>query len=126
MQEAAERFLIDPDTGEIIQEFPYPWPHFRQELEARLSRDPAAAMEQLKYPILTPEDREIKPIFVSRMPRHKVTGAAHLETVKSGKLLNEGLLIAKKALTSPSAPNANALPALPQRYAPICTLTSRP
>lgn len=99
MQEAAERFLIDPDTGEIIQEFPYPWPHFRQELEARLSMDPAAAMEQLKYPILTPEDREIKPIFVSRMPRHKVTGAAHLETIKSGKLLSDGLLIAKKPLT---------------------------
>ena len=99
MKEAAERFLVDPDTGEIIQEFPYPWPNFRQELEARLSRDPASAMEQLKYPILTPEEGEIKPIFVSRMPKHKVTGAAHLETVKSGKALDEGFLIVKKALT---------------------------
>ncbi len=99
MREAADRFLIDPDTGEIIQEFPYPWPNFRQELEARLSKDPVAAMAQLQHPAFVPEDGIYKPVFVSRMPKRKVSGAAHLETIKSGKALEDGLLIVKKPLT---------------------------
>lgn len=42
----------------------------------------------------------IRPVFVSRMPQHKVTGAAHKETIKSPKALDDGLLVVKQPLTS--------------------------
>lgn len=42
----------------------------------------------------------IQPVFVSRMPQHKVTGAAHKETIKSPKALDDGLLVVKQPLTS--------------------------
>ena len=99
MAEAEDRFLVDPDTGEVIKEFPYPWPLFRRELEARLSSDPIRAMRDQHFPVWQEEEVRIQPLFVSRMPRRKVTGAAHKETVKSGKALDEGLLIVKKPLT---------------------------
>lgn len=41
---------------------------------------------------------EIKPVFVSKMPQHKVTGAAHKETIRSAKL--PGYSIVKTPLTS--------------------------
>lgn len=99
MPEAADRFLVDHDTGEIIKEFPYPWPLFRQELEARLSSDPARVMRDQRFPVCLEDDVSFRPLFVSRMPRHKVTGAAHKETVKSPKALDSGLLVVKKPLT---------------------------
>lgn len=39
----------------------------------------------------------VRPIFVSRMPNRKVTGAAHKETIRSGKM--PGYSIVKTALT---------------------------
>lgn len=97
--EGDSRFVVDPDTGEIVKEFPYPWPRFRQELEARLSSNPRLAVRDGGFLLYSAESIPIRPLFVSRMPRHKVTGAAHKETVKSGKALEEGLLIVKKPLT---------------------------
>ncbi|MBO6267287.1 MAG: type II CRISPR RNA-guided endonuclease Cas9, partial [Synergistaceae bacterium] len=93
------RFVVDPDTGEVIKEFPYPWPRFRQELEARLGSNPRRAVRDQGFPLYLTEDVPIRPLFVSRMPRRKVTGAAHKETIKSGKALSDGLLIVKKPLT---------------------------
>jgi CRISPR-associated endonuclease Csn1 len=43
---------------------------------------------------------DIKPIFVSRMPRHKVTGAAHKATVKGARHLDEGIALFKKDLVN--------------------------
>ena len=57
--------------------FPEPWAGFRLELEARVSDHPQEAIAQLKLPHYE-NSEEIRPIFVSRMPNHKVTGAAHL------------------------------------------------
>ena len=92
--------LVDPSTGEIRQEFPYPWPCFRKELEARLLNDPSRAIAQLKLPFYMDEDApKVRPLFVSRMPMHKVTGAAHKDTVKSAKAVDEGLAIIKRPLT---------------------------
>ena len=97
---------IDYETGEVMTKeafdekyaprFPEPWPMFRKELEARLSADPRAEIEHLNLPAYDSSD-ELRPVFVSRMPRHKVTGAAHMETVRSGKL--EGKTVTKTALT---------------------------
>lgn len=93
--------LIDPNTGEIKQEFPYPWPWFRKELEARLSNDPSRAVADLKLPFYMDDDApHVRPLFVSRMPTRKVTGAAHKDTVKSPKALDEGYTIVKRPLTS--------------------------
>ncbi|MGD9788920.1 MAG: type II CRISPR RNA-guided endonuclease Cas9, partial [Sulfuricellaceae bacterium] len=91
--EKAREGLIDMETGEIVnpamlerleQHFPAPWPHFRDELVARLSIDDRqvlrAEMERLgSYP---PEAlEELRPLFVSRAPQRRNGGAAHKDTI---------------------------------------------
>ena len=97
-EDGAVRF--DPLTGEVLEKFPYPWPCFRQEWTARISDDPQAMLRDLKLTDYRglPLD-QVKPIFVSRMPKHKVTGAAHKDTVKSAKVLDEGIVLVKRSLT---------------------------
>lgn len=97
---------VDPETGELLTKdafnekyapsFPAPWPQFRQELEARLSPDPEAEIQALGLRNYGSE-QEIRPVFVSRMPSRKVSGAAHKETIRSGTL--PGYSIVKTALT---------------------------
>jgi len=85
--------FVDVGTGEIVnpamfekleQHFPSPWQHFRDELIARLSIDDPALlhgeMERLgTYP---PEELEaLHPLFISRAPQRRNSGAAHKETV---------------------------------------------
>ncbi len=96
---------VDRFTGEAKERFPKPWPQFTDELTARLADDPAAVTEALQLPGYTPQDiAALRPVFVSRMPNHKVTGAAHKETVYSKKqvLDDEGnsYLVRKVALTA--------------------------
>ena len=43
---------------------------------------------------------DIKPIFVSRMPRRKVTGAAHKDTVRSARHIADGITVSKVSLAS--------------------------
>ncbi len=96
--------FVDPATGELIESynerprdrFPKPWPLFHQELEARLSADPRRQIDRLKLSTYE-NDEEIKPVFVSRMPKHKVTGAAHAETIRSSKAGN-GYTVTKTPL----------------------------
>lgn len=98
--------LIDKKTGEVLiakefhnkDNFPEPWPRFRQELEARVSEDPEEAIRRLRLPAYE-NAGEIKKPFVSRMPRRKVRGAAHEETVRSGKLREDGYTILKTDLS---------------------------
>lgn len=85
--------FVDVETGEIVnsamfqqlrQHFPDPWPNFRHEVEARLKIDDPAilrtAMEQLgSYP---PEAlNALQPLFVSRAPQRRNSGAAHKDTI---------------------------------------------
>lgn len=91
---------VDPETGEVVQEFPYPWPQFRKELEARLAKDPARVINDLKLPFYMNSGEKLpEPLFVSRMPKRKVTGAAHKDTIKSAKALYDGYAIVKRSLT---------------------------
>ena len=98
--------LIDKKTGEVLtakefhnkDNFPEPWPRFRQELEARVSEDPEEAIRRLRLPAYE-NVGEIKKPFISRMPRRKVRGAAHEETVRSGKLREDGYTILKTDLS---------------------------
>ena len=100
MQTDTGSAAIDEATGEVLRIFPYPWEHFRKELEARLSSDPARAVNALRLPFYLDSGEPLpKPLFVSRMPRRKVSGAAHKDTVKSPKAMAEGKVIVRRALT---------------------------
>lgn len=79
----------DPETGEIIDitalrkleaHFPEPWPHFRDELRARLSNDPSQNLSKLPG---YDEATDIRPVRVSRAPTRRGLGAAHQETIRS-------------------------------------------
>jgi len=80
----AHKDFVNVETGEIINHFPDPWPHFRDELQARLNIDDPALlrteMEQLgTYP---PEALgTLRPLFVSRAPQRRNGGAAHMDTI---------------------------------------------
>ena len=85
--------FVDMETGEIVdpgmfqqlrQHFPEPWSHFRTELEARLKIDDRAALrEEMQrlgtYPIEALET--LGPLFVSRAPQRRNSGAAHKDTI---------------------------------------------
>lgn len=98
LQEADGSGSMHSRTGE---RFPAPWPHFRDELIQRLSQHPQDNLLQWNPAFYSQFDvASIRPVFVSRMPQHKVTGAAHKETIKSPKALDEGLLVVKQPLTA--------------------------
>lgn len=91
---------VSVHTGEVLKSFPYPWPEFRRELEARLGDDPRRAVISQRFPVYLNNDIPVRKLFVSRMPRRKVTGAAHRETIKSPKALQDGVVVTKRPLTS--------------------------
>ena len=80
------------------EHFPEPWPHFRDELRQRLSACPQEDLMKIN-PVYyaTVDISSIQPVFVSRMPRHKVTGAAHEETIRSQ--VNEKYTAVRKSIT---------------------------
>lgn len=91
--DAIKEGFVDPETGEIVNlqkheemsdAFPNPWPHFRQELIARLNLDDQMQLhEQLRSFGTYDEDElnAVKPLFVSRAPQRRNGGAAHKETI---------------------------------------------
>ena len=106
IRETPEGYL-NTETGELMtreeylarysKRFPAPWEHFRQELEARLSNNPAEEIARLKLATYDSEE-EIEPVFVSRKPKRKITGAAHEATIRSAKMPDGS--VSKVALTS--------------------------
>lgn len=105
-------------------QIPRPWPAFKTELDVHLADDPKNFLEthpdvarEIDYPEWMYEDKDekgnknmfqIHPIFVSRMPNHKVSGSAHDATVRSRKYYedggesfeNGGYVVSKTPLTS--------------------------
>lgn len=80
------------------EHFPEPWPHFRDELTQRLSACPQEDLMKINPGYYATVDiSSIQPVFVSRMPRHKVTGAAHEETIRSQ--VNEKYTAVRKSIT---------------------------
>lgn len=89
--------IIDIDTGEIVNfddlkardkvVFPEPYNGFRKELEIRTLQNEELMHEELKRIHYDTYENilKIKPIFVSRMPKRKVTGAAHKDTIRGLK-----------------------------------------
>lgn len=102
--------IVDVETGEIISledlsreewderygaQVPPPWEHFKEELEVRMGSDPKNDLDahpDMYQLFRYPEDvyNNIRPIFVSRMPNHKVTGAAHEATIRSPRHYKDG------------------------------------
>ena len=100
--------IIDYETGEIITKesfdehlhdvFPVPWDKFREEIDARVSKNPQENIRGLRLGSYTKDEiEELKPIFVSRMPRRSAKGAAHEATVMR-KGDEEGIVIKKVPL----------------------------
>ncbi|MCL2532217.1 MAG: type II CRISPR RNA-guided endonuclease Cas9 [Oscillospiraceae bacterium] len=77
-----QSYTVSRKTGELKARFPQPWQNFSDELQARLNDNPQRALERLGT-YTDGELAQVRPVFVSRMPRRKVTGAAHKETIKS-------------------------------------------
>lgn len=82
---------LDPETGEILDlaairrledVFPTPWPHFRQDLLARLSSNPNAT-GVVPGGELAGDAAQFQPVRVSRAPSRRGLGAAHEATVRS-------------------------------------------
>ena len=77
--------IADPDMfDQLEQHFPNPWQHFRNELEARLKLDdPALLREEMqRLGMYSPDALEaVKPLFVSRAPQRRNSGAAHKDTI---------------------------------------------
>ena len=106
--------FIDLETGEIVNpamlqqlqvHFPEPWSHFRHELEARMKIDDPAQlrveMERLStYPAKALA--ALRPLFVSRAPQRRNSGAAHKDTIyaQPERLKAQGGVTQKVALSS--------------------------
>lgn len=88
--DTGEIFDIDTKTGEIIDRFPMPYKWFRDELEILCSNNPTKALHDNPLPNYG-VDEPLKPIFVSRMSKHKVTGKAHKDTIRKPYEDNEGI-----------------------------------
>ncbi|MDR3314257.1 MAG: type II CRISPR RNA-guided endonuclease Cas9 [Oscillospiraceae bacterium] len=84
MRDGEHGYAVASKTGEVKAKFPQPWPGFSDALEAWLCPDPQRALRGLKESAYSEQELSaVQPVFVSRMPRRKVTGAAHKETIKS-------------------------------------------
>lgn len=124
MRYAKDTYFVDEETGEIFDrahftkaewdekfgvKIPKPWECFIDELDVRTGADPIGFLKthpevdrEIEYPewMYDESTRIIRPIFVSRMPNHKVTGAAHADTIRSPRhYKEEGVVLTKTALT---------------------------
>lgn len=91
--EKVSQGFVDVTTGEVPdiamfnqlnEHFPQPWENFRHELETRLKQDDIAQLRIHceKLGNYTEADLAlIKPLFVSRAPQRRNSGAAHKETI---------------------------------------------
>jgi CRISPR-associated endonuclease Csn1 len=83
---------------EFNSQFPEPWHNFRNELDARCmskQENIERAIVSLKLPNYVPREH-INPIFVSRMPRRKITGSAHKDTIRG--ITRDGYTVIKTEL----------------------------
>jgi CRISPR-associated endonuclease Csn1 len=106
--------FVDIETGEIINpamfaqlhaHFPDPWAGFRHEVEARLKMDDIAdlTVHLEKLGNYSAHDlTSVKPLFVSRAPQRRNSGAAHKETIygQPESLKAQGGVTQKIAVTS--------------------------
>jgi len=84
--------------------FPEPWEGFHHETIARVGNNPALDIENRHKDIYgyknVSDFSNLKPIFISKMPRRKVTGQVHLETLRSPKNFDNQVSSVRIPLTS--------------------------
>lgn len=83
--------------------FPVPWPRFRDEVDRRTRpvgrtelRNLMDGFENYDVELLD----QIRPIFVSRMSKHKMNGQAHQETLRSRDVNEQGMHTVRTKLSS--------------------------
>ena len=102
----ADGVIPNPEMFDQIEKhFPNPWPHFRHELEARLKMDDPALLREEMQRLGTYSDEALdalRPLFVSRAPQRRNSGAAHKDTIyaQPEHLKTQGGVTQKVALTS--------------------------
>ncbi len=115
--------FVDMDTGEIVdpamfqqlrEHFPEPWPHFRNELGTRLNIDDRAKFrEELeRLGTYSPDVLDaVGPLFVSRAPQRRNSGAAHKDTIygQPERLKAQGGVTQKMPLSSLSVKDLDKL-----------------
>lgn len=106
--------FVDVETGEIVnpamfqqlhEHFPDPWPHFRNELDARLHLDDPAELRTRITALATYSQEaleSLRPLFVSRAPQRRNSGAAHKDTIyaQPARLKAQGSVTQKVPLAS--------------------------
>jgi CRISPR-associated endonuclease Csn1 len=117
MTQVREGF-VDIDTGEILnpamfeqieKHFPNPWAHFRNELEARLKLDdPAILREEMQRLGTYSEEalQSVHPLFVSRAPQRRNSGAAHMDTIYTKPRDGHVLMVENKKTKKVAKDNA--------------------
>lgn len=107
--------FVDEETGDKLNQnnftyeqwdnkfgaqIPRPWRWFKEELEMRMSDNPMYFIKDL-YKMGYAYNEKIDPIFISRMPKRKVTGAIHAETIRSPRHFeDEGIVVYKTGLVN--------------------------
>ncbi len=113
MRQVREGF-VDVTTGEIpnpamydqlVNDFPDPWPHFHNEVKARLNIDNPALLREEMQRLGTYSEGALdatRPLFVSRAPQRRNSGAAHKDTIyaQPERLVAQGGVTQKVALSS--------------------------
>lgn len=86
--------FADKETGEVLnaeaaaalgERFPQPWPHFREEVQARLSANPSEIIREYFSTYDESELANLKPVLISRAVKHRAGGPVHQDTVRSKK-----------------------------------------
>ena len=122
LEQVREGF-VDMETGEIVNpaafaqleaHFPSPWPNFRDELQWRLKIDDLASLrsEVQRLGTYSAEDLDaLKPLFVSRAPQRRNSGAVHKETIyaQPTRLRSQGGVTQKVAIGSLSLKDLDKL-----------------
>ena len=79
-----ENRYLNKDDAAMRERFPMPWPEFSTELDIRTCKEPKEMLRKVSLANYQDVDIDsIKPIFVSRMTKKKVTGQAHKETIRA-------------------------------------------
>lgn len=95
-----EREINKEDYKNMLKAFPTPWDKFREEVILRLSDNPKEELKNNNIKIYdsTFIEKNLRPIFVSRVPNRKVKGALFEETIYSKKAFRDGIFVTKKKL----------------------------
>ena len=113
LQQVREGF-VDVDTGEIVnpamfqqlhEHFPDPWQHFRDEVKLRLNIDDTTLLRSEMEKFGTYSEAALqatRPLFVSRAPQRRNSGAAHKDTIyaQPERLVAQGGVTQKVSLSS--------------------------